>query len=209
MAEPKRSRIRFGLDDPNWKDSIGFAKAFGIPHLIADLMYFDVGYNTEKMRELATHYRGRYHKYLTRPLPASNPASIRAQVRRLASGQIQLKIPLKRGENALRKAHEVAKALGRKVVSVARATGKTHNPEENKNKYAVIGREGFFRDWTRVYSAHGTEAAAIKAAKTHRVNIPGNRPNQSSAMVIRGNDGFTKGEKIYGDTIRTLYPVVW
>jgi hypothetical protein len=61
------------------------------------------------------------HGVLRRLPRTSNPArSIRAQVRRLASGQIQLKIPLKRGENALRKAHQLAKALGRKVVSVAR-----------------------------------------------------------------------------------------
>jgi hypothetical protein len=76
-------------------------------------------------------------------------------------------------------------------------------------QYAVIDRDGFFRDTTKVYSAHATEAAAIKAAKTYRVSIPGNKPNQSSAMVIRSEGGFTKGETIYRDTIRRQYPVVW
>ena len=75
--------------------------------------------------------------------------------------------------------------------------------------FAVIGRDGFWRYATEVRSAHATEAAAIRAAKRHRVNIPGNPPNQSSAMVIRGEEGFSKGEIIYGDTVRRLYPVVW
>lgn len=77
-------------------------------------------------------------------------------------------------------------------------------------QYAVIDRDGFFRDTTKVYSAHVTEAAAVKAAKQHKVNIPGNRPNQSSAMVIRSEGRrFTKGETIYRDMIRRQYPVVW
>ena len=76
-------------------------------------------------------------------------------------------------------------------------------------QYAVISRDGFFRDTTQIYSTHATEAAAIKAAKTHRVSIPGNPPDQSSAMVIRGEGGFRRGETVYADTIRRLYPVVW
>lgn len=75
--------------------------------------------------------------------------------------------------------------------------------------YAVIDRDGFFRDTTRVYSAHSTEAAAIKAANQHRVSIPGNQSNQSTAMVIRGSSGFHCGETIYRVDIRKVYPVVW
>ena len=75
--------------------------------------------------------------------------------------------------------------------------------------FGVINRDGFFRDYTRVYSVHRTEAAAVRKAKTWRVSIPGNQPNQSSAMVIQSDGGFTRGEKIYPDTIRSLYPVVW
>ena len=56
---------------------------------------------------------------------AENPA-IRAQVRRLPSGEVQIKVPLKRGENPLAKAQQLAKALGRKITSVARAG--TGNP---------------------------------------------------------------------------------
>jgi hypothetical protein len=52
----------------------------------------------------------------------SNPIGIRAQVRRLPSGQVQLKVPLRKGENPMAKAQELARALGRKItlVSVAR-----------------------------------------------------------------------------------------
>jgi len=61
----------------------------------------------------------------------SNPSSIKAQVRRLPTGEVQIKVPLRRGENPLRKAHELAKALGRKVVSVARMkNGRVCNPAE-------------------------------------------------------------------------------
>lgn len=79
----------------------------------------------------------------------------------------------------------------------------------SSKKYAVIDRDGFFRHTTKVYSAHETETAAIKAANKHRVSIPGNSPNQSSGMVIKSDGGFRKGETIYRDTIRSLYPVVW
>jgi len=61
-----------------------------------------------------------------------NPSGIKAQVRRLPSGQIQLKVPLRRGENPLTKAHQLAKALGRKVVSVTRAGGRVLNPQLQK-----------------------------------------------------------------------------
>jgi hypothetical protein len=76
-------------------------------------------------------------------------------------------------------------------------------------RYAVIDRDGFFRDVTKVYSAHGSLPAAIKTANRYRVDIPGNRAGQSSAMVISHTNGFTKGEKIYSDTIRRQYPVIW
>ena len=76
-------------------------------------------------------------------------------------------------------------------------------------QYAVIDRDGFFGDTTTVYSTHRTESAAIREAKQYRVSIPGNQPNQPSAMVIRCEGGFAIGEKIYSDTIRSLYPVVW
>lgn len=69
-----------------------------------------------------------------------NPGGgLRAQVRRLASGQIQLKIPLKRGENALRKAHQVAKALGRKVVSVAKSALANPQPKKYIGDYYKVG----------------------------------------------------------------------
>ncbi len=51
-----------------------------------------------------------------------NP-SIKAQVRRLPSGEIQLKVPVKRGENPMAKARQLAKALGRKITSVAHMNG--------------------------------------------------------------------------------------
>jgi hypothetical protein len=76
------------------------------------------------------------------------------------------------------------------------------------NQYAVIARDGFFRDSTKVQSTHSTKDAAIKAARRRRVSMPGRSP-QSSAMVIQSQDGFSKGQTIYGDTIRSLYPVVW
>ena len=74
--------------------------------------------------------------------------------------------------------------------------------------YAVIERDGFFRDWTRVYSAHTTKEAAIKAASKHRVSIPGNHPNQSCAMVI-AMEGATKGRKVSSESIRRVYQVIW
>ncbi len=53
-----------------------------------------------------------------------NPLNgIKAQVRRLPSGEVQIKVPLRRGENPMVKARQVAKALGRKITSVARMNG--------------------------------------------------------------------------------------
>lgn len=78
-----------------------------------------------------------------------------------------------------------------------------------RHLFAVIPRDGFFRDRAEVYSAHPTEEAAIKAAKRFQANIPGNPPNQSTAMVIRSEEGFAKGDVVYRDTIRRQYPVVW
>ena len=50
-----------------------------------------------------------------------NPrGSIRAQVRRLPSGQVQLRVPLKRNEDPLKKARQLARMLGRKIASVTR-----------------------------------------------------------------------------------------
>ncbi len=77
-------------------------------------------------------------------------------------------------------------------------------------QYAVIDRHGFFRDYTYVYSAHGTKAAAIKAANKHRISLPGGPVAQSTAMVIHSQNGtFAKGEKVYSDTVGRLFPVVW
>lgn len=52
-----------------------------------------------------------------------NPSSVRAQVRRLPSGQVQIKVPLRRGENPMAKAQQLARVLGRKVTSVSTTTG--------------------------------------------------------------------------------------
>ena len=114
----------------------------------------------------------------------------------LASGSIRLVGPF-----ATRKAARNAD------ISTAREPEMRNT--ENKMRYAVIDRDGFFRYATTVYSAHATVSAAIRAAKQHRMRLAGNQPNQSSAMVIRCESGFAKGEKIYGDTIRRQYPVVW
>lgn len=77
-------------------------------------------------------------------------------------------------------------------------------------QYAVIDRDGFGQgNTTCVYSAHSSEEAAKKAASRHRVTLPGGKPNQSTAMVIRGGGGFAKGETIYRDNVRSLYSVVW
>jgi len=97
----------------------------------------------------------------------------------------------------LRKAGVAHVQIGRRV------------PEPNpKTNYAVVDRDGFFRDYTRVYSAHATKALAVRAATKYRVNIPGNPKNQSSAMVIEISDAV-KGQKISRDAIRRVYPVVW
>jgi len=76
------------------------------------------------------------------------------------------------------------------------------------SKYAVIERDGFFRDWTRVYSAHASKEAAIRAANKYRVSIPGNHQRQSCAMVI-AMEGAVKGRKVSRDAIRRVYPVIW
>lgn len=65
------------------------------------------------------------------------------------------------------------------------------------NQFAVIDRDGFFGDTTKVYSAHDTKAEAVKAAR-HR-----------SSMVTHSEGGFTEGQVIYADTIRRIFPVVW
>lgn len=62
----------------------------------------------------------------------------------------------------------------------------------------------------RVYSAHGTKEAALRAADKRRVSLLGDVPNRRCAMVVQGGEdhGFRKGETIYGDTIGSIFPVV-
>jgi hypothetical protein len=52
--------------------------------------------------------------------PRGGSSGVRAQVRRLPSGQVQIRIPLKRNEDPLRKARQIAKALGRRITSIAK-----------------------------------------------------------------------------------------
>lgn len=79
-------------------------------------------------------------------------------------------------------------------------------------QFAVIPAHGWFsHNVARVYSAHATKAAALKAADRHTVSLPGDVPNRRCAMVICGDgrpSGFRKGEKVYGDTIGSIFPVV-
>lgn len=82
---------------------------------------------------------------------------IRAQVRRLPSGEVQIKVPLKRGENPMAKARELAKALGRKVVSVARAGAKKANPAHQGWNVYLRGK------WVnKVFTITGMTANEVK-----------------------------------------------
>ena len=71
--------------------------------------------------------------------------------------------------------------------------------------YGVVPRFGFARGTAKVYSAHATKAAAIKAAKRE-----GGRQNGAwGCMVVKSSDGFSKGERFYMDTADKIFPVVW
>ena len=63
--------------------------------------------------------------------PMENPASIRAQVRRLPSGQIQLKIPIGRSENPHGVIDQLKKLFGKRVKAVEMVGGKKRNPKED------------------------------------------------------------------------------
>jgi len=105
---------------------------------------------------------------------AHNPAGIRAQVRRLPSGQIQLKIPLGRRQNPEGVVKELERVLGRKVKAVQMLVGKS-NPRavhtrggnyavgdfyiaKSGNSWAVMTREG------RTLARAATKQAATKKA---------------------------------------------
>ena len=76
-------------------------------------------------------------------------------------------------------------------------------------QYAVIMAEGWFQEnRTEVLSAHSTAKLALRAAATHRVSIPGDKPNRQCTTVIYSEDGLHRGQTIYGDTIRSVYPIV-
>ncbi len=82
----------------------------------------------EKVDANIRRLKAAYEKAAMEAKVRQNPG-IRAQVRRLPSGQVQIKVPLKRGENPLAKAKQLARTLGRKIVSVARMkNGRVCNP---------------------------------------------------------------------------------
>lgn len=58
------------------------------------------------------------------PAEEENPAGIRAQVRRLPAGQIQIKIPLKRGETPHFVVSQLKWLLGKRVKKIEMMNGK-------------------------------------------------------------------------------------
>lgn len=110
--------------------------------------------------------------------PKENPsASIRAQVRRLPSGEVQIKVPLRKGENPMAKAQQVARALGRKVTSVARVTnGRVCNPSRGEvDKDAARELELFIENdadlYRQQYSPINKNLAAKKARGIYRHDL--------------------------------------
>jgi hypothetical protein len=61
-----------------------------------------------------------------------NPSSIHAQVRRLPSGQIQLKIPIGRSENPHSVIAQLKRVFGKRVKAVEMVGGKKHNPSSDE-----------------------------------------------------------------------------
>jgi hypothetical protein len=74
-------------------------------------------------------------------------------------------------------------------------------------RYAVIARQGFSGNETKVSSAHATERAAVAAAKRSRYTDERGQ-QRTPSMVIR-MEGATKGRTVYMDTVPSIYPVVW
>jgi len=69
---------------------------------------------------------------IVRAMPKQNPGGIRAQVRRLPSGQIQIKVPLKRGENPAVVASQLRRALGSRVKSIQQVMPRRPAPRKRK-----------------------------------------------------------------------------
>ena len=92
---------------------------------------------------------------------SSGPAAIRAQVRRLPTGEVQLKIPLKRGENPSTMASQLKRLLGKRVKKIEvmdGKRGKAHNP--NDKAYILTGPGSGYTQSVRADSLH---AAALQA----------------------------------------------
>ena len=66
------------------------------------------------------------------PQQKRNPNSIRAQVRRLPSGQIQLKIPIGRSENPHSVIEQLKRVFGKRVKAVEMMGGKKRNPSRGE-----------------------------------------------------------------------------
>lgn len=101
-------------------------------------------------------------------LPAKRNPGIRAQVRRLPSGQVQLRVPLKKGENPMAKAQQLAKAMGQKVVSVSRMkNGRVCNPAE-VDKDAAHELELYIENDAQLYRSQYTPINKNLATKMAR-----------------------------------------
>lgn len=102
-------------------------------HWVLTNEYRDKAAAQHDLRGYRALMKGRGLQYrIVKTKPRRNPyPGIRAQVRCLPSGQVQLKVPLKRGESPLAKARQVAKSLGRKITSVAWG-GRKRNPSRGE-----------------------------------------------------------------------------
>lgn len=75
-----------------------------------------------------------------------------------------------------------------------------------KRCYAVVDRDGFGHgNETRVASTHRNTRLAVAAAKRRGALEDG----RHCLMVISSKDGFERGQTVYRDSIRRLYPVIW
>ena len=126
---------------------------------------------------------GNVWKYRVRRLTTAetttseNPASIRAQVRRLPSGQIQLKIPIGRSENPHSVIAQLKRVFGNRVKAVEMTGGKNRNPGGKKYwqfPWSVVvdsGSVGMTEALSRGFNTEKQARAYIRQLKTRSLHL--------------------------------------
>jgi hypothetical protein len=133
-------------------------------------MYQDADYDHNEMLKLISRYRRGQYVPKTRAQLQANP-SIPAQLRRLPSGEIQLKIPLG-AKNVKAQVQAIRKALGRRVKSAVIVGGKIAG--------RLVNPEGW--KW------QGPWVVLVKSQSGEAINsLSATFPTESAARIYRSN----------------------